>query len=278
MSDLDDRLRKLSPEQQKLLQKRLRERGGKSKAPAPEAAPAKPTRKAGGKLDFSIFFFSADGKAGLEDPYQLLLESARFVDDKGFKAVWTPERHFQSFGGLYPNPSVISAALAMITNQLEIRAGSVVLPLHSPVRIAEEWALVDNLSKGRVGISFATGWHAHDYVIKPENYADRRPLMFEQIPLVKRLWAGEEVEIPGVDGELTSVRTLPRPVRSELPVWITASSPHTWKDAGRIGVNVLSSMIGNSLEDVERLVRTYREARVDNGHDPAMEVLLVSLR
>jgi natural product biosynthesis luciferase-like monooxygenase protein len=128
--------------------------------------------------------------------------------------------------------------------------------------------LVDNLSKGRVGLSFATGWHAHDYVIRPENYANRRPLMFEQIPLVKRLWAGDEVEIPGVDGEPTAVRTLPRPIQSELPVWITASSPHTWKDAGRIGVNVLSSMIGNSLEDVEQLVRTYREARVDHGHDP----------
>ena len=59
------------------------------------------------------------------------------------------------FGGLYPNPSVAGAALAAITERVDIRAGSCVLPLHDPIRVAEEWSLVDNLSNGRVGISFA---------------------------------------------------------------------------------------------------------------------------
>ena len=69
----------------------------------------------------------------------------------GFKAVWTPERHFHAFGGLYPNPAVTSAAVAAITTRVRVRAGSVVLPLHNPIRVAEEWAVVDNLSQGRVG-------------------------------------------------------------------------------------------------------------------------------
>lgn len=281
MSDpLTDRLRSLTPEQKRLLEKRLREKKAAPKrppSPTSEATPPRPPRRPGGKLDFSLFFFSANGKEPGQAPYQMLLESARFADRHGFKAVWTPERHFQAFGGLYPNPSVLGAALAMVTENLEIRAGSVVLPLHSPVRVAEEWALVDNLSNGRVGLSFATGWHAHDYVIAPANYEERRALMFRHLPLVQRLWAGEEVEIPGVGGQPTAVRTLPRPIRPELPVWITASSPHTWKDAGRVGVNVLSSMIGSSIEDIAQRVREYRTARVDHGHDPRTGVVTLML-
>ena len=99
---------------------------------------------------------------------RLLLDGARFADDHGFEAVWTPERHFHAFGGLYPNPSMTSAAIAAITHGA-FRAGSVVLPLHHPIRVAEEWAVVDNLSRGRVGISFASGWQPNDFVLHPEH-------------------------------------------------------------------------------------------------------------
>src|SRR5690606_38951972 len=96
-------------------------------------------------VSFSLFYFAAGG-AQASEGYRLLLEGARFADANGFEAVWTPERHFHAFGGHYPNPSVASAALATVTANVAIRAGSVVLPLHSPVRVAEEWAVVDNLS------------------------------------------------------------------------------------------------------------------------------------
>src|SRR5215469_14499562 len=123
-------------------------------------------------MEFSLFFFADSGAAGGEG-YDLLLESARFADAHGFTAVWTPERHFHPFGGLYPNPAVTGAAVAAITEHIEIRAGSVVLPLHHPVRVAEEWSVVDNLSRGRASISFATGWQANDFVLAPENYPRR---------------------------------------------------------------------------------------------------------
>ena len=112
------------------------------------------------KLQFSLLYFDGKGGALAGDRYRLLVEGAKFADKHGFTAVWTPERHFHEFGGLYPNPAITSAALAMITERVQLRAGSVVIPLHNPLRVAEEWAAVDNLSQGRVGISFASGWHA----------------------------------------------------------------------------------------------------------------------
>ena len=88
-------------------------------------------------LALSIFFFSADGNSDRHDKYELVFECARLADRYGFTAVWTPERHFTPFGGLYPNPAVLGAAIATQTKHIGIRAGSVVLPLHSVIRIVE---------------------------------------------------------------------------------------------------------------------------------------------
>src|SRR5580765_1722350 len=283
MSNLSERIQNLTPEQQELLRRRMqREAGHQPQAVARSAAavadhsPAPDRPQLRQKVDFSLFFFSADGTAGEDQRYRLLLESARFADANGFSAVWTPERHFQAFGGLYPNPSVLSAALAMITQHVQIRAGSLVLPLHSPVRVAEDWALVDNLSHGRVGISFATGWHEHDYVIAPANYESRRELMFQNIPLVRRLWAGDDVEMTGVDGKKVSVKTLPRPVQKELPVWVTVASERTWQRAGEVGANVLTAF-STSADELRQNIIGYRKARMENGHDPRTGIVSLML-
>lgn len=280
-TDLSARIQQLSPEQQELLRRRMQAQRASQQAPEPVAADSGATAAPVGttprKIDLGLFFFSADGTQEGGQRYELLLEATRFADRHGFTAVWTPERHFQAFGGLYPNPSVLAAALAMITEQVSIRAGSLVLPLHSVVRVAEDWAVVDNLSHGRVGISFATGWHTHDYVIAPEAYEDRRQRMFRDIPLVRRLWAGEEVEIPGVGGAPTRVRTLPRPLQKELPIWVTASSPRTWQQAGEIGANVLSALIGGTLEQLGAQIARYRQARLENGHDPRTGIVSLML-
>src|SRR4028118_2419902 len=122
-------------------------------ASAVTAEPALPPPPAGTlDLEFSLFYFASATGEG-EDSYRLLLEGARFADRHGFKAVWTPERHFHAFGGLYPNPSLTGAAIAAVTERVGIRAGSVVLPLHHPVRVAEDWSVVDNICGGRGG-----GW------------------------------------------------------------------------------------------------------------------------
>src|SRR6266850_3063599 len=109
------------------------------------------------RMDFSIMFFAGSDRPAGGDRYALVREAAQFADRHGFSAVWTPERHFHEFGGLFPNPSVLAAALAVMTERVQIRAGSLIAPLHDPVRIAEEWSVVDNLSHGRVAISFGAG-------------------------------------------------------------------------------------------------------------------------
>ncbi|MCG6118297.1 MAG: LLM class flavin-dependent oxidoreductase [Aquimonas sp.] len=219
-------------------------------------------------IGFGLFFWNVASEAELEqgDKYRLLLDAARFADRNGFNAVWTPERHFAAFGGLYPNPAVTSAALATITERVALRAGSCVVPLHHPIRIAEEWAVVDNLSNGRVGLSIAPGWAAPDFALRPENHARAKQVMFEAAEQVQRLWRGETVSFPGPQGEV-AVRTLPRPVQKELPLWVTtAGNPETFADAGRMGANVLTHLLGQNIDEVATKIAAYRRARAEAGH------------
>ena len=218
-------------------------------------------------IDFSLFYFSSDESGNTRSKYRLLLEGARFADRHDFAAVWTPERHFHAFGGLYPNPSVTGAAIATITERVQIRAGSCVLPLHHPARVAEEWSVVDNLSNGRVGLSFAAGWQPNDFLLRPSSWGRAKEAMFEEIDVVRRLWRGDTVEFPGATGSPVTVRTLPRPVQPELPFWITtAGNPATFEQAGRAGANLLTHLLGQTLEELRDKIRLYRESRQAAGH------------
>ena len=248
--------------------------------PAPERAAAR-ARLAARGMAFSLFYFASES-GGTPAPaggrYRLLLEGARVADRRGFAAVWTPERHFHAFGGLYPNPSVTGAAVAAVTARLAVRAGSVVLPLHDPLRVAEEWAVVDNLSGGRAGVAFASGWHADDFVFRPEAYADRKAHLEQGVETVRRLWRGEAVRRLGGAGQEVEVRVLPRPVQPELPVWITAAgAPETFAKAGELGAHVLTHLLGQSIEEVAEKVRVYRAARAAHGHDPESGIVTLML-
>ena len=221
----------------------------------------------GAGIEFSLFYFASDEGENVASKYALLLEGAKFADQHGFAAVWTPERHFGAFGGLYPNPSVTSAALASITRSIGIRAGSCVSPLHNPIRIAEEWSVVDNLSAGRVGISFASGWQPNDFVLQPEQYANRQETMFRGIEIVRRLWRGETLRFPGPNHTEVEVRTLPRPIQAELPVWVTvAGKPETFRMAGAGGFRILTHLLGQSVEQLAEKLSVYRRAWREHGH------------
>ncbi|HEY2900576.1 MAG TPA: MupA/Atu3671 family FMN-dependent luciferase-like monooxygenase [Polyangia bacterium] len=253
-----------------------RDRAALTRASAqPEVSPTVAASAPARKMDFSLFYFAADAGGPARDRYRLLLEGARFADAHGFAAVWTPERHFHAFGGLYPNPAVTSAALATITKRIQLRAGSVVLPLHDPIRVAEEWSVVDNLSGGRVGLSFASGWHANDFALAPDRYADRKAVMLRSLETIRALWRGESIPARSGNGSAITVRILPPPLQTDPPVWLTAAgSPDTFRAAGEMGANVLTNMLGQSLEDLRQKLAVYRTARAQRPGQGTVSLML----
>ena len=167
------------------------------------------------------------------DEAHLLLETARQAERRGLSALWLPE----------PHPAVAAAAVAVVTQRIGIRASGLALPLHNPIRVAEEWSLVDNLSGGRVGIAFSSADGDHT-----------------EIETVRRLWRGEAVRVPDGEGRPIEVRILPQPVQRELPLWRIVTEPGTAGGGGPVAGTVPAFA---SVEDGLRAVRFWKEASVD---------------
>ncbi|MFJ9107143.1 MupA/Atu3671 family FMN-dependent luciferase-like monooxygenase [Streptomyces sp. NPDC102283] len=228
--------------------------------------------------DFGVYFFgdhpdtggAGSGGSGVPEAYDTVLETARFADEHGFSSVWLPERHFDSFGGIFPNPAVLAAAVARETGSVRINAGSVVLPLHDPVRVAEEWSVVDNLSGGRVGIGCATGWHARDFALHPDRFADRRRIAFDHLDEVRRLWRGEAVRRRTGEGAEAEIRIRPRPVQEEPPFFLATSGQRaSYEEAARRGLGVVTNLMSQTVDELGANVAHYRRTRAECGLDPA---------
>lgn len=220
-------------------------------------------------LDFSMMFFSSDAVGRQRHRYDLLISSAEFADRNGFAAVWLPERHFHRFGGLYPNPAVLAAALANRTSRIRLRAGSVIIPLHDPLRVAEEWSIVDNLSDGRVDLAFGQGWNPNDFVLAPERYADRLEGMYAAIRQVDALWRGERLQRRNGVGRMVDIGIFPTPLQDTFTPWITcAGAVERFVEAGAMGANVLTALLFQDQGELSTKIQAYRDARGRHGHDP----------
>ena len=221
-------------------------------------------------IDFGLFFFENlqtidDSKS--PSPYQFYLSASQLADSLGLQAIWTPERHFTEAGGNYPNPSTLSAALAMVTKNIQLRAGSVVLPLHHVARVAEEWSVVDNLSNGRIGLAIASGWHSQDFCLAPESYQDRKSTLVEKLAELENLWSGNAIAYRDGNGEKRKVKIYPKPKKEKLPIWITAAgSPDTFALAGELGAHVLTHFLEQDLKSLEHKISIYKDSLKQYGH------------
>ncbi|MGW4173796.1 MupA/Atu3671 family FMN-dependent luciferase-like monooxygenase, partial [Streptomyces chartreusis] len=221
--------------------------------------------------DFSVYFFGdypQDTAAPRHGQYELLMDVARFADRHGFHALWMPERHFHSFGGLFPNPAVLAAALSRETERIRLNAGSVVLPLHDPIRVAEEWSMVDNLSGGRVGIGVAGGWSANDFVFFPDRFGRHKELMYEQLQEVRKFWRGDALRRTSGDGE-AEVRLFPRPVQDAPPMYTAVvGNPASYELAARHDLGIVTNLMTQSVEQLRENIDLYRATRSRHGLDP----------
>ncbi|MFC9285741.1 MupA/Atu3671 family FMN-dependent luciferase-like monooxygenase [Streptomyces sp. NPDC057052] len=227
-------------------------------------------------MDLSLFYFADEAAGGgRRDRYRLLLDGARFADTHGLSAVWTPERHFHPFGGNYPSPAVTGAALATVTERVQIRAGSVVAPLHHVLRTAEDWSVVDNLSNGRAGLSLAPGWNPADFVLAPGRFEDRSQAVLDHICALRRLWRGEPYTGPDAPaGE--GPRIHPLPVQDTLPLWLTtAGNPDSFRAAGRAGAGVLTHLASQDLTTLTERITVYRKEYAASGAPGTGHVVLM---
>jgi natural product biosynthesis luciferase-like monooxygenase protein len=115
-------------------------------------------------------------------------------------------------------------------------------------------------------------------VIDPTVYEDRKAVMYERIDQVRALWRGEPLTFSDAKGGETTVRTLPRPVQAELPVWVTAAgNPETFREAGARGANLLTHLLGQTVDELGEKIAIYRAARAEHGFDPSAGIVTIML-
>ncbi|GAA2559946.1 hypothetical protein GCM10010423_72810 [Streptomyces levis] len=238
--------------------------------PSPRPGPSATPSPAAGNTDFSLYFFGDYPEDTDHDKYGLIMAAADFADRHGFHALWFPERHFNSFGALFPNPSVLAAALAARTSRVRLHAGSVVLPLHHPARVAEEWSVVDNISGGRTGLCFASGWHATDFALAPQHFGRHREVMYEHLATVRDLWSGQPVKTTAGDGTPVEITLHPRPVQERPPMYVAVvGNPDSYRRAAAEDLGVVTNLMTQTVEQLAENIALYRRCRAEHGLDPA---------
>ena len=157
------------------------------------------------------------------------VEQCAWADGLGFATVTLSEHH-GSPDGYLPSPLVLGAAIAARTQNLRVMLAALIAPLRDPIRLAEDVAVLDVVSGGRVLPVFSGGYVASEFATFGRKLSERRHVMDEIVPLLEKAWSGEPFEYRG-----TSVRVTPRPVqRPRPPIFMGGASQAAAKRAARL--------------------------------------------
>lgn len=152
--------------------------------------------------------------------YAELLEQAGAADQLGFESFWIAEHHFHEYGAV-PRPPVWLAAAAERTRRIRLGSAVVVLPFDNPLRTAEDYAMVDVLSGGRLNLGVGSGYLTHEYAGFGLDIAEKRARFDEALAIVLEAWTGKRFSYAGVYHRVEDVQlnVLPRQ-KPRPPVWI----------------------------------------------------------
>jgi natural product biosynthesis luciferase-like monooxygenase protein len=204
------------------------------------------------------------------DAYRDLIDDAQLAEALGFDAVWIAEHHFDAYGGVVPSPAVLAAALAQRTSRIRIGVAVAVVPFYQPIRLAEEFAMVDVLSQGRLEMGLGRGFMTHEmrgFGVSP----DRRGDAFRHGALQLRSAWGEGRLCQGVDGgNSVIVDVTPRPMQlPHPPIWIAASTTQeSFEFAGMSGFHLMINPYNRTDEEIAQGLEWYRAARESAGLGP----------
>ena len=204
------------------------------------------------------------GLPGTADQFARQAERAEAL---GLDSFWLPEFHFDESVPL-PQPLLPLAAVAARTRRLRIGTGSYLLPIRHPVQLAEEVAVLDRLSAGRVILGVGRGYRPALFDAFDVASGEKRDRFKRALDAMVAAWAGEAI---GREAEDRAVRLVPRPVQDpHPPIWIAAFGPRALEQAGRLGLPYFASPI-ESMEALGRNFARFREAWAAVGTAPPAE-------
>ena len=195
----------------------------------------------------------------LQDLYRDHLEEAVLAEELGFDDVWASEHHF-SEDAWNPSPITFLAAVAARTERVRVGTYVLLLPLHNPVRVAEDIAVLDNISGGRVDLPVGVGSAAEEFRTFGIPFNERLGRTFEALRIIERCFAGEEFSHKGKYYEFPNVRMTTTPVQKPgPPIWVASMGDQSVAWTARRGYH-LAAGAGRGHARYEELLRQF-------GHD-----------
>lgn len=202
---------------------------------------------------------------------QEMLAEARTAQAHGFKSMFFGEHH-QDKDGFVPSPLMLAAAVAAQTN-LEVGTSVLLLPLHHPIKVAEDAVVVDLLSSGRLKLGVGIGYQEADFNLFQVPKGQRVERFAEAIDIMRHCWTGETFSHEGKHFQLKDVRVMPRPhAAGGIPIWIGGIEPPAIARAARIGDGWVSAP-SVTFESVRDSARLYREQAHAHGRKPVVALM-----
>ncbi len=201
-----------------------------------------------------------------QDRYEQMMEEVRLMDRLGYWSVWFAEHHFDGYS-LIPDALMACAAAARETRDIRLGAGVVVLPFHHPVQVAEQAAMVDCLSGGRLLLGVGRGYQPHEFIGFGQCLNESQERYDQALRVLVRaleergfsydsggIWQGEQVT------------AWPKPVQCPMPMWGAAISEASFVRFGKLGWPILSFPSSTPPEKLKEQIDLYRETYVKHGH------------
>ena len=195
---------------------------------------------------------------------------ALYADELGMHSAWIGEHHFNSLGVL-SCPDLVLSYIAGQTKNIRLAPAVTVLPIHHPIRVAEQWASLDLLSGGRVDFATGRGYDRREYEPFHIDFEDTMSIFVEGIEVVQRLWTEEgRITHKGKHYDFENVRITPKPVQQPIPTYVASFSQPSIELAGRLGCGLVVAPFAAAMSfgGLQQVADCFKEASVKNDKKP----------
>lgn len=219
-------------------------------------------------MKFDLFQICENPTGDAQTDLGEILEQIEHAEHIGFDTVWMAEHHGSRYGSV-PSPAVFGAAISQRTKRIGIGSGVSVLPFHHPVRIAEDYALLDVLSNGRLRFGAGRGYQPKEFDLFGLDITRSRDIFRESIEVIRGCWDNEIFSYDGEFFQFNDFELNPRPVQKEIPMFTVASSAESYPIAAQNHLHILTqASVRQTVAELRENVAIARAVYEQEGMDP----------
>ena len=226
-------------------------------------------------MHFGIFLEESRHGVSHDTALREILELAETAEAWGVDGAWLGEIHFNPARSIMAAPLVMASFIAARTQRMRVGTAVQVLPLGNPLRIAEEVATIDHLSRGRFDFGIGRSGSARTYSVLNIPYGESQARFVEALEMIRQAWKGETFTYEGTFYRCTNALVAPQPYqRPSPPMRMAANTPETFLVVGRLGLQLFVGVRDLDIAELRVHIASYRQAYREAGHPGRPDVYL----